>query len=714
MNIVRALDVALPELPPQIVRKIPPKLIANVVAKEHIEKGKPVVITKAPGSEFIFRFSPLQWQLLQMFDGVSTHDEIAERFGAETGTPLTGDDVREFTSYLQAESKLLYRTPMEQNIALQQELRASRGKKKKRSVDFADVTIKVWNNADNYITWLYPKVRFIFTPWFVWLSIAMFAVMGWMWWDRFGEIWSDSFAFYNFLHKSGKDLIEFWFLFGVMAAIHETSHGLVGKHFGATVERMGFSLMYFAPSFFCDSTQVLVTGGKWARIATDIAGIWLDLVVCFFATIVWWATPTGMPAHDWAYKVMMVTGIGVSLLNLNPLIKLDGYLMFSEFIGEPSLKETSTAYLTAWTRKHIFRFPTEVPYVPRRKRPFYIVYAILSGLYSYSLLSFLMVITYHILRSYSPEWAFVPAAAIGLWVFRSRVQLLGKFMKTLYLDKKQRVLQWFTPIRIALVAATLVVVMFLPIWPDFVEGPFQLQAGQSAVIRATVPGTVEQVSVQEGQSVAAGSALLQLRNTGLESDAALAASRFANATARENQAALQYADFAAAQQERQHQARNLELATERSRQLSITAPVTGVIVTPHASDLLGRSVAEGDLLLEVADQSQLRAEVYVPEFAMHDVRAGEKVRLLANGRVRPVSGTVTSLAPTFALAESLISKDQLQGINPPRFYIATVWLKNDGELKPGMIGVAKVLLAHRSLAGFGFEFTRDLISRKVW
>ncbi len=714
MNIVRALEVALPELPPQIVRNTPPKLIPNVVAKEHIEKGQPVVITKAPGSDFIFRFSPLQWQLLQLFDGVRTHDEIAERFTAETGTPLSGDDVREFTSYLQAESKLLYRTPMEQNIALQEELRASRGKKKKRSVDFADVTIKVWNNADNYITWLYPKIRFLFTPWFVWLSIAMFVVMGWMWWDRFGEIWSDSFAFYNFLHKSGRDLIEFWFLFGIMAAIHETSHGLVGKHFGATVEKMGFSLMYFAPSFFCDATQVLITGGKWARIATDIAGIWLDLVVCFFATVVWWATPTGMPAHDWAYKFMMVTGIGVSLLNLNPLIKLDGYLIFCELVAEPSLKETSTSYLMAWIRKHIFRFPIEVPYVPRRKRPFYIAYAILSGMYSYSLLSFLMVITYNILRSYSPEWAFVPAVAIGFWVFRSRVKLLVTFMKTLYLDKKERVLKWSAPARAAMVAAGLALVLFLPIWPDFVEGPFLLQAGQSAVLRATVPGVVEQVAVQEGQTVDSGSTLIQLRNAALQSDAALAKSQLARATARESQASLQYADFAAAQQERQRQARNVELATERTRQLSIVAPVSGVVATSHVADLMGRSVDEGDVLLEIADVAQLKAEVYVPEFAMHDVRNGQSVRLLATGHLLPASGTVTSLAPTFALAEGLISKDQLQGVNPPRYYMATVWLKNDGELKPGMTGTAKVLVAHRSLAGFGFEFTRDLIARKVW
>jgi multidrug efflux pump subunit AcrA (membrane-fusion protein) len=355
-----------------------------------------------------------------------------------------------------------------------------------------------------------------------------------------------------------------------------------------------------------------------------------------------------------------------------------------------------------------------VPYVPRRKRPFYVVYGILSGMYSYSLLSFLMVITYNILRSYSPEWAFVPAVAIGFWVFQSRVKLLVAFMKTLYLDKKERVLKWFTPARMAMVAAITGLLLFLPIWPDFMEGPFVLQAGQSAVIRATVPGTVESVSVQEGQAVAAGSPLLQMRNSAVESEGASARSQLASARARENQAALQYTDFAAAQQERQRQARNVELATERSRRLSITAPVSGVVATPNVSDLEGRSIAEGDLLLQISDLSRLKAEVYVPEFAMHEVRTGENVRLLATGRVLPVSGTVTSVAPSFALAEGLVSKDQLQGINPPRYYMATVWLKNDGQLRAGMTGIAKVLVTRRSLAGFGFEFTRDLISRKVW
>src|SRR5260221_14305012 len=103
MNIVRALDVALPELPPQIVRKNPHKLDPRVTSKEHIEKGQPVVVTKMPGSEFVFRFTPLQLTLIQMFDGILPYQEIAELYTFQTGAEISADDVKELASYLQAE-----------------------------------------------------------------------------------------------------------------------------------------------------------------------------------------------------------------------------------------------------------------------------------------------------------------------------------------------------------------------------------------------------------------------------------------------------------------------------------------------------------------------------------------------------------------------------------------------------------------------------------
>jgi putative peptide zinc metalloprotease protein len=714
MNIVRALDVALPELPERLIRHAPPKLDPKVIFKQHIENGDPVIVVRMPGTESIYRFVPLQWQLVQLFDGQRSFKEVADLYQQQTDAATSEDDVRELASFLQAQTQLLYKTPLEQNIALQQELRSSR-EKRSRFKDLSDIPIKVWEDADGYITRLYPKLKFLFTPWFVWLSVGMFALMGWMWADRFSEVWSDSFAFYNFTAKSGSDLVEFWFLFGAMAFVHETAHGLAAKHYGTTIERMGFTLLYFAPSFYCDASQVWVLGGKWERIATAFAGIWLDLVVCFFATVAWWGTATGMLIHDWAYKVMMVTGLGVSILNLNPLIKLDGYLIFSELVHESTLKESSTEYLSAWMRKHVFGLAVEVPYVPRRRRAFYVIYGILSGAYSYVLLSFLMLMTYHILLAYSPEWAFVPAVTMGCWVFRSRIRLVGKFMKLVYLDKKERLRAWLTSRRIAVLCATISILLFAPIWPDFVQAPFLVQAAHRYLVRATVPGVIEYVPVQEGEQVAAGSVLLRMRNLELESDAAQAAADLASASARATQASLHYDGFAAAEQERQRLSDKSRMLAEKLGQLKVTTPISGTVLTAHPDNLTGSSPDEGDFLMELADTSEVRARLYLPEFALHDVHLGAPVRLLVVGRVQPFSATLSSLSPAAVpAAEGLIPKEQLQGLNPPRYYVGTAMLRNDFNLRDGMTGSAKVFVQRRSVLGLTWRFISDLANRKVW
>jgi putative peptide zinc metalloprotease protein len=85
MNIVRALDVALPELPQRLVRQNPPRLDPSVIWKEHIENGDPVIVAKKPGTDLVFRFQPIQWRLISMFDGKRTPAEVAQLFSDETG-----------------------------------------------------------------------------------------------------------------------------------------------------------------------------------------------------------------------------------------------------------------------------------------------------------------------------------------------------------------------------------------------------------------------------------------------------------------------------------------------------------------------------------------------------------------------------------------------------------------------------------------------------
>ncbi len=716
MNILEALEVALPDLPTTTAQRRFPKLDPRVISREHIEQGIRVVLAKMPGSDVYLRFTPEHWQLLQLFNGERSYKEIADLILIQTNIAFTEEDVREFAAGLEGQGDLLYKTPLEKNITLRQKTSAERKKRGRFYVaDITDFALYVWPHADNYLTTLKPYLEFVYTTWFTLLTIFMFGVMAWMWTDKFGEIWSDSFAFYNFTAKSSWDLVEFWFLFGAMAFFHETAHGLTCKHFGARVESMQFMLMFFAPTFMCDCTQVWIVGDRKARISTTIAGIWVDLMLCVVATIIWWGTATGMFIHDFAYKVIMVTGIGVTILNLNPLIKLDGYYLLAELIDETDLKEKSTAFVSSWTRKHIFRLPVEVEYVPRSRRPWYVVYCVLSGAYSYLLIAVVVVFAYHILRAYTPEWAWLPTLWLGYRFFKSRIVMLERFMKTVYLDKKERIIAWFTPARAALLGVAVLALLFTPLWPDFVDGRFAVEPVRRALIHTEVPGTVAGIFADEGQPVAAGGALLRLRNLELESAAAQAGADMHNASARATQASMSYTNFGPAEHERQQSTERHRSFTEEIKHLEVTSPIKGIVTTPRLHDLLGAYLKPGTNVAEVADLSTMTARIYVPEFSMRDVHPGAPVRLHAASQFTGWSGILASLAPASSSIENgLIEKAQLEGIRVPKFYIGNVELQNQGDLREGMSGDAKILVGRRSVAEFAWRFARDLVGRRMW
>jgi putative peptide zinc metalloprotease protein len=716
MNILEAFEVALPDLPAQAAQRRYPKLDPRVISREHVEQGERVVLAKMPGTEVFLRFSPEQWQLLQLFNGERSYKQISDLIIQQANIHFTEEDVKEFAAHLQEQGELFYQTPLEKNITLRQKMSSERQKRGRFHVaDVTDITLLNWPHADDFLTRIQPYFEFICTTWFVLLTLLLFGVMGWMWADKFGEVWRDSFAFYNFTKKSAWDLVELWFLFGALAFFHESGHGLTCKHFGARVEKMQFILMYFQPTFICDCTQVWIVGDKRARISTIIGGIWIDFILCMLATIVWWGTATGMFIHDFAYKIMMITGIGVTLLNLNPLIKLDGYYLLAELINETDLKERSTAYVSGWTRKHIFRLPAEVEYVPRHRRVLYVVYSLLSSAYSYLLMALIVVFAYHILKSYTPEWAWLPAALLALRIFKSRITTLERFMKTVYLDKKERMIAWFTRARAAALGVVVLVLVLAPLWPEFVSGRFVLEPVRRSLIHTEVAGTVTEILASEGQPVIAGESILRLRNLELESTAALAGADLRNASARATQASLRYQNFGPAEHERQQSSERQHSVAEETKHLQVVSPINGVVVTPRLNDLLGTYLKSGTEVAEVADLSSMTARIYVPEFGMRDVHLGAPVRLHAESQFKPWSGNLVSLAPASSPIEAgLLETQNLEGIRPPRFYVGTVELQNRGDLREGMSGEAKILVGRRSAAEVVWRFGRDLVGRRMW
>jgi putative peptide zinc metalloprotease protein len=716
MNLAEAFNAALPDLPAGKNRAGFPRIDPALICHQNIEDGKPVIVALIRGTNKMFRFNSEQWRIIELFDGKRSYDEVSDLHGERYGVFFGAENLKEFASGLD-EIDFWYKTPIERNIALRQKLEAGRHQHSHRKSKWGDVShmqFSAWD-PDRYFNRIYPRLKWIYSGWFTALTLALFGFMIILFLANWQQIGQDTLQFYKFSEKSASDLAEFWILFLILGFFHESAHGLTCKHYGAEVHAMGFHLIYLAPAFFVDVTEAWVYASRWQRLMTILAGVWVEMIFCAIATIVWWGTPVGSDAHDMAYKIMLLTGIAVVVVNMNPLIKLDGYYAFSEIIGFADIKEKSTAYLSGLVKGHVFRMPVEAEFVPRRRRAGYLTYAVLSGVYSYSLLFAVVRFCHNVFLNYSREWAFIPALLLGLVIFRSRIRTLLRFMRTVYLDKKDRVSSWFSRTRITVVAVVLIALLFVPIWHETITARFELEPARREVVRTTVPGRVTAVFVQEGQTVLPGEPLLQMVNAHVQSDRAEAQQEFVLTGMQRVQTQLAKGDLSSVLQEHARAGTERAIAQEESDQLTPRAPIAGIVMTPQLQDLAGSYLDAGATIAEIGETTELRVRMFVLEYAVPRVQSGAPVNLLIDGRFLPLASHVESVLPApQELATALESTTKIKGGADLKYYIATASLPNDGSLHDGMTGTAKIAVRRRSIAGLMSRELKEFSERKVW
>ena len=235
MNITEALNVALPDLPARSLRRLHPRLHPQIVTRQHLEDGQPVIYAIVSGANQLYRFTPSQWELVQLFDGERSYEEVARLFKERTGIYYAPGDIQEYVSEL---DEIWYSSPMSNVTAAQKEAEG-RHRRAKKWDDITTITVGHWD-PDTYLTWLNEKTQFIYTRWFTFLTLALFFLMGSIFVARWNEIGTDTWKYYDFTEKGFSDIAEFWLLFCFLGFFHESAHGLTCKHFGGAVHK-GFS-----------------------------------------------------------------------------------------------------------------------------------------------------------------------------------------------------------------------------------------------------------------------------------------------------------------------------------------------------------------------------------------------------------------------------------------------------------------------------------------
>ena len=122
--------------------------------------------------------------------------------------------------------------------------------------------------------------------------------------------------------------------------LHELAHaGSLAVRDG-TVGRMGVMLFYGTPALFCDVTDAWRLAPH-DRVRVALAGVRTHLLAAALAAIVA-VLVQGGPIHEVAFLIA-AGGAWMAVVNLFPLVKLDGYIALIGWLDTPHLRSRSIA-----------------------------------------------------------------------------------------------------------------------------------------------------------------------------------------------------------------------------------------------------------------------------------------------------------------------------------------------------------------------------------
>jgi multidrug resistance efflux pump len=461
-----------------------------IVSQQQGGDGGTIFVVKNPVTQRFFRFREHEFYVAQQLDGATPPETIRQRVSDRFGASVPLAVVTQFIEQLRRIGLLESDTD---KTVLPQKRRGSLLYWRLTSID-----------ADAFLGLLADKLRFMFTPGFVLVSAAL---IGWalgIVLANGAEIAVDLGGLYN-LHS----LLLVWVVVMCVIIAHELAHGLTCKHFGGSVHELGVLLLFFQPTLYCNVSDAWLFPEKTKRLWVSFAGAYCELVLWALATACWCVFDPSTPLSSLSLVVMATSGVK-SIFNFNPLIKLDGYYLLSDYLEIPNLRQRAGAYWKDrlqhwWGAKH-----KEVTSIMPRERRIYLIYGLLAMAYSYLLLVGILSWMASTLVGQLQGWGFVLFVALVGMLFRVPITRVFNShplrWATGYFCVSSRKRIW----KVLPVLGLLCAFLFFYQMELKVDGELKILPVENTDVRAEVEGLIETIHVEEGDWVKKGDLIAHL------------------------------------------------------------------------------------------------------------------------------------------------------------------------------------------------------------
>lgn len=382
-----------------------------------------------------------------------------------------------------------------------------------------------------------------------------------------------------------------WLAYPVIKAVHELGHAVAVRRFGGAVHELGITLLFFTPAPYVDASAANAFERRGQRMLVSAAGIMVELALAALAAGVWFAVQPGL-VRDAAFVTLLICSVSTLLFNGNPLLRLDGYYVFSDALDLPNLAARSNAWWAAWAHR-LVRGRAAVPHIPLAagEAKWLVVYAPLA--WSYRLALLLALVGWVGGQSWLLGW--LAATLLVGWL---AVQAAAALLRLLQGTARPLAVAAL----VAAAAGTGLLLFLLPV-PQTVVARGVVWPPERSQLRAEMAGFVEGQPLADGAPVHAGQLLLTLADPVLQAEHDRRVSELAGLQAQQYQALLsEPARAADVALELARAQAGIERAQQQLSQLEVRARVPGRLVLAKPQDLAGSFAARGALLGYVLEE----------------------------------------------------------------------------------------------------------------
>src|SRR6185436_6627027 len=330
------------------VANVRPRLRSHAVIHRHLYRSQLWYVLQDRSSGRFHRFSPVANLVIGLMDGKRTLREIWDIACTRLGDDApTQDEVINMLAslhradVLQSDAHPDIRELHERNVA-QERLKLKQYIQNPLALRFPLF------DPDRLLTWLNPVTRHLFG----WLGALFWILLvGWAL-VLVGAHWGELTKDITDRVLAVENLLLMGLAFPVAKLIHEFGHGLAVKAKGGEVHEMGIMLLVLMPLPYVDASASIAFREKRERILVGAAGMLSELFLAALAMFVWVNVEPGL-LRALAYNVMIVAGISTLVFNGNPLLRFDGYYIFSDLLEIPNLGQRANAYLGYVVKRHV-------------------------------------------------------------------------------------------------------------------------------------------------------------------------------------------------------------------------------------------------------------------------------------------------------------------------------------------------------------------------